>query len=267
LLADGFDFFLIEARPFVGVLAMFLFGHPSACGHVGGRGWFGAAGLGAFLLVQVFAEGPVGLEFACGAAVFLGGGEAAAVELGGFADGLFGLLFGCGEPAFALEAEAEEIGGGIGSAEEGAGTAFGHVAVEEALHALGNDEQDGGLVFEEGYGVVSFDAGELGFAKPAVAPAVMIAGHGDAAALLAAGFNEAAALFLVSQRIGGVGSWFVHGFLSRSYEAVGCDLKNGGVRLQPNPTGDGRKYVGNGKAPELAGAFLVYLPYKFRISG
>jgi hypothetical protein len=158
------------------------------------------------LLVHVFRKGPIGLELAVGAAVFLRGRERIGADVGGFADGFFGLLFGFYEPAFALEAEAADGGRGIGSIEKGAGAALGDGAIDDALQDLGDGELDGGFVFEKGDAVVSFDAREVRFAVPAVTPAEVGAVHGEGAALLAAGFDVAAALFGLcgrSARFGG----------------------------------------------------------------
>jgi hypothetical protein len=170
----------------------FVFGEPAGSGEIGGAGGTGFASLLALLLIDVFGNGPLGLEGTVGAAVFLLGGEFVAVQ----ADGFFDLL-GEGElvpeePALVGEAVAH---GGVGDGEEaggGAGAVGLDGAVEEALHDLRGDERDGGVVFKEGDAVVSFDAGEGGLAVLFVGMAVMIAGEGTAAALVAAGSDVAA---------------------------------------------------------------------------
>jgi len=196
----------------LGIFGDFVIGEPAGCGKVGGAGGFGLAHFLALLLVKVFGEGPLGFEDAGGAAILMLGGEGFGVfAFGGFGDLAGDGLFVFGEPALADEVEADEAGGDGAAIADGAGRVVVEVAIEEALHGLGEGELDGGGVFEEGDAVVAFDSGEGGAAVVFVGVTVVVAGHGLGTTLLAAGF-DVAALALLAHGVGGLGfgsgGWF-----------------------------------------------------------
>ncbi|HEX4038674.1 MAG TPA: hypothetical protein VHX37_11500 [Acidobacteriaceae bacterium] len=208
LSGEAADFLLIVRAPLVARLAALVFAHPAIGRHVVGAGGHGDAELLAAQLVEMFGEGPVGLEGSVGSDVGLIGSEGAAVGSGSDAGGglLGGGIFLAG---FGAGGAGEGMGGDLAHVGDGAGGGGLHVAGEDAVGGLGEDELDGGEIFEEGDGDFAAFLGAEGEAVVFVSEAEVVAVEGGGVALEAGDGEGAAAAAVVGFGSGGVGGRLV----------------------------------------------------------
>jgi len=182
--------------PLFGVFFHFFFGEPAGSRVVGGAGGFGLTEFLTLLLVEVFGEGPLGLEGSGGALVFFDGGEVFAI--GGGDDIGDGFLEVCGGCGFCIRGGGarEGEGGDLADVGESAGGGIVEGAREDAVGELGEDELDGGVVLKEGHNDFGALPGALGVAIVAVGVAeVAVVAEGPGVALGAVGAEGAAAAF------------------------------------------------------------------------
>jgi len=180
--------------PLFGVFFHFFFGEPAGSRVVGGAGGFGLTEFFTLLLIDVFREGPLGLEGSGGALVFFDGAEVFAV--GGGDDFGDGFLDGCGG-GFGVRGEGARggEGGDLADVSESAGGGVVEFAGEDAVGELGEDELDGGAVLKEGHDDFGAFLGALGMAMVLVGVAEVARAEGVGVALDAVDFEGAAAAF------------------------------------------------------------------------
>ncbi len=223
LLVDVADVLVQVVKEALGValaLLHFLFGEPAGGGKVFRAGDGGQVEELAVLVEEKFVEGPGG-RGAVGGAVRLVGTEGFAVGR----DGDFGdrLLGGRGlDSGFGARGDGagQGAGGDLTGVGEGAGGVLVDGAGEKAMGDLGEDELDGGVVFEKGHDDFGTFGGQLGVTEVGVGVAEVVAAQGGGVALETADGEVAAAAVFIGSGGGGCGFWSF-GFWSCGFWSCG----------------------------------------------
>ena len=185
----------------------------------------------------MFGEGPLGLEDIVGAAVFLDGAEGLTVGAGeDFGDGFLNGRGGEGGPGADGGGAGQGKGGDLAGVGEGARGGEIHLAGEDAVGDLGEEELDGGVVLKERDGDFGAFLRALGMAEVFVGEAMVVAAEGGGVALEAVDAESAAAavFFGLIGRGGGLRSRRGFGEHTGSFQSG----KAGGKKEKPHREGE-----------------------------